>query len=97
MTSAAPAVPSAKRLGGRRALLFVVVLVIAALLNPDKTKHDAAIRQQVKKQSPVASLLGGGRLASWIADYHSLAIASYTTIDGDVVTIGAFGIAVALP
>jgi hypothetical protein len=75
----------------------MTVLAIAALLNPGKAKHDETIRQQVKQQSPIASLLGAGRLASWVADYHSIGIASYTTIDGDIVTIGAFGMVVQAP
>jgi hypothetical protein len=93
-SAAAPTVPTAIRSGLRDLLLLFAFLAIGVLANPDKAKHDQIIRQQVRNQSPIASIFGAGRLASWVADYHSIGIASYTTIDGKVVTMGAFGIVI---
>lgn len=89
-TPIGPSKPSSSR-----AIIFVLAIIaLAALSNPPKQRHDKVIREQVRKSHPVLSLFGGGRLASWVAGYHSVGIASYTTIDNEVVTFGAFGIVV---
>jgi hypothetical protein len=79
---------------GRDALVLVALLALALVLNPDKTRHDDAIRAEMARRSPIASFFGAGHLASWVAEYHSIGIASYTKIDGRIVTIGAFGIVI---
>ena len=93
-TTAAPVAAPAKPRSSASALVLLVLLGLLALTNPDKPKHDQAIQQTVKQRSPIASLFGAGRLASWAAEYHSVGIASYTTIDGQLATIGVFGIVV---
>lgn len=79
----------------RGTFIVVGLVALAVVSNPGKARHGAAIQSDMQKRHPVASLLGAGRLASAVADYHSLGVASYTTIDDKVATVGAFGFVVA--
>ena len=49
------------------------------------------IRQAVAERSPLAKLLGIGAVTAFVSTYHPLGVASYTTVNGRVVSIGAFG------
>lgn len=76
-----------------------MVLIGAALvaglgfvLNPSPETHRAQIRSTVGERSPIAGALGLGALAAFITTYHSLGVASYTTVNGRTVSVGAFGI-----
>jgi hypothetical protein len=71
------------------AALFVVATAFAT--NPRPDRHAEAIRAAVKAERPIAGALGLGHLEAYRADYHDLGVASYTTIDGEVRSIGAFG------
>ena len=42
-------------------------------------------------RSPLAGALGLGALAAFTSVYHPLGVASYTTVNDRVVSIGAFG------
>lgn len=72
-------------------IALLIILLLAALSNPGKARHDAAVREKVAAQSPVASLFGVGRLTTWVSQYHSLGVVSYTTLDGKLISVGAFG------
>lgn len=76
----------------RNAIVVVVILLAAVALNPSKQRHDDALRKKVADQSPIAGMLGLGRIMSWTTSYHSLGIASYTTSDDRVISVGALGI-----
>lgn len=79
----------------RNIAIGIAILTVAAFfLNPDEQEHDSALRGGIARKAPVASLLGGGRVASWLSTYHDLGVASYTEIDGRVRTMGALGIVV---
>lgn len=76
----------------RTAVIFVAAVVAAFVLNPDEARHDRAIRDDVASRSSVASVLGGGRVMGWLTRYRSVGVASYTEVDGKVVSVGAFGL-----
>lgn len=80
-----------------RFLLRLVVVLLAlvgaaSLLNPSPDAHRAKLKSAVAERSALASLLRLGDLTAFASRYHSLVVASYTTLDDDVLTVGAFGI-----
>lgn len=76
----------------RDALLIIIALaVLAAAFNPPPEKHREKIRQAVAERSQIASVLGLGHLTSFVSRYHNLGVASYTTVDDKVTSVGAFG------
>jgi hypothetical protein len=78
----------------RFVVIAVAVLVLVATAfatNPRPDRHAEAIRTAVKAERPIAGALGLGHLEAYRADYRDLGVASYTTIAGEVRSIGAFG------
>ena len=67
------------------------VAVGAAVFNPTPEQHRARIKQAVTERSPIAGALGVGALTAFVSSYHSIGVASYTTVDGKTVSVGAFG------
>ncbi|MBX3607750.1 MAG: hypothetical protein KF788_20925 [Piscinibacter sp.] len=63
----------------------------AFLLNPSAEQHRTRIKEAVAERSPLARALGLGALAAFTSNYHPLGVASYTTVNDRVVSIGAFG------
>ncbi|MCK6420509.1 MAG: hypothetical protein L6Q73_06330 [Aquabacterium sp.] len=63
----------------------------AAVFNPTPEQHRARIKQAVTERSPIAGALGVGALTAFVSSYHSIGVASYTTVDGKTVSVGAFG------
>jgi hypothetical protein len=79
----------------RKALVSLVVLaglvVLAVVTNPSPEKHRAEIRETTAHRSPVAGVFGIGALTAFVSTYHPLGVASYTTVDDQIVSFGAFG------
>lgn len=73
-------------------LLAAGLTAAAFLLNPSPEQHRDKIRQSVRERSPLAGLLGVGALTAFASSYHSLGVASYTTVQDKTVSVGAFGI-----
>ena len=73
-------------------LVAAVVLVLAFVLNPSPERHRQRIQETLGERSPVVRALGLGALAAFASSYHSLGVASYTTLRDKTVSIGAFGI-----
>ncbi|MCB1930430.1 MAG: hypothetical protein KDH17_20635 [Rhodocyclaceae bacterium] len=73
------------------AALAVAVVAAALALNPSPETHRETISRALSSRSEIASLLRLGRVTAFFSEYHSLAVASYTTVNGEVVSIGAFG------
>ncbi|QID16192.1 hypothetical protein G3580_00255 [Nitrogeniibacter mangrovi] len=71
--------------------LLIVVAAAGVLLNPSPDKHRDAIRKDVAERSQVANLLQLGTITAFFSEYHSFGVGSYTTVNGKVVSIGAFG------
>lgn len=63
----------------------------AAVFNPTPEQHRARIKLAITERSPIAGALGVGALTAFVSSYHSIGVASYTTVDGKTVSVGAFG------
>jgi hypothetical protein len=74
------------------ALVAVIVLVLAFVLNPSPERHRQKIREVTGQRSPVARVLGLGAVAAFASTYHSLGIASYTTAGDRTLSVGALGL-----
>ena len=68
-----------------------IVVALAAALNPSAEKHRAKIKEEIANRSPMAGVLGLGALTAFTSTYHSLGVASYTTVSDRTASIGAFG------
>jgi hypothetical protein len=78
------------------AIVTAAVFVAAIALNPSADKHREKIRQATADRHPVAGALGLGALKAFVSSYHSLGVASYTTSDEQLLSVGAFGVVVVL-
>lgn len=67
------------------------VIALAFTLNPSPEKHREKIKQVIAERSQVERILGIGHLTSFVSQYHSLGVASYTTVNDKVTSTGAFG------
>jgi hypothetical protein len=73
------------------AAVAAAVTAAAFLLNPSAEQHRAKIKQVIAERSPIEAVLGVGALTAFTSKYHPLGIASYTTVNGETVSIGAMG------
>jgi hypothetical protein len=73
------------------AALGAAVLAAAVFLNPSPDRHREKIRASVAQRSPLAGALGVGALAAFVSTYHSLGVASYTTVKDKTLSIGVLG------
>lgn len=79
------------------AIIASALTAAAFLLNPSPEQHRDKIREVVADRSPIAGALGLGVLTAFTSTYHPLGVASYTTVNDRVVSVGAFGMVVVLP
>jgi hypothetical protein len=68
------------------------VVVLAFVFNPAPDKHRAKIKQAVAERSELQRVFGVGHLTAFASEYRSLGVASYTTINGDVTSVGVLGL-----
>jgi uncharacterized membrane protein YdcZ (DUF606 family) len=68
------------------------VVVLALALNPSPEQHRAKIKATLSERSLVAKTFGVGALTAFVSNYSSLGVASYTTVNGRTLSIGAFGV-----
>jgi hypothetical protein len=74
------------------AITVVAVLVaVAAVTNPSAERHRERIKTAIAERSPLAGVLGIGALTAFTSTYHPLGVASYATVNGRTVSVGAFG------
>jgi hypothetical protein len=73
------------------AVVAAAVTAAAFVFNPTPEQHREKIRQAVAERSPIAGALGIGSLTAFVSTYHPLGVASYTTVDGRAVSVGALG------
>jgi hypothetical protein len=71
--------------------VIAVLVAVAALTNPSAERHREQIKAAVAERSPLAGVLGIGALTAFTSTYHPLGIASYATVNGRTVSVGAFG------
>lgn len=74
------------------AVVAAAVTAAAFLLNPSPDKHHARIEAAIAERSPLSGALGLGALKAFTSEYHSLGVASYTTFDEHLLSLGAFGL-----
>ena len=70
---------------------LAVLVAAAALFNPSAERHRQQIQASVAERSPLAGVLGVGALAAFVSNYHSVGVASYTSIRGRTVSVGCMG------
>lgn len=63
----------------------------AFLLNPSAERHRSHIKESIAERSPLAGFLGVGALTAFASNYHSLGVASYTSIHDKTVSVGFLG------
>lgn len=67
------------------------VIALALALNPSPEKHRENIKRVIAERSQVERVLGIGHLTSFVSQYHSLGVGSYTTVNDKLTSAGAFG------
>jgi len=72
-------------------LAIVGLVAIAFVLNPSADKHRKVIKETIAERSQVDKVFGVGQLTAFASKYHNLFIVSYTTVDGDVQSVGMLG------
>jgi len=70
---------------------IAAVIALAFVLNPSADKHREKIKEVIAERSQLERLLGIGQLTSFASRYHSFGLASYTTVNDTVTSVGAFG------
>ncbi len=84
----------------KRALIWVIVLgalvAVAAATNPAPEAHRERIREVLAERSLLAKVLGISAMTAFASAYHPLIVASYTTVNGRVISVGAFGMVLVL-
>jgi hypothetical protein len=73
------------------ALAAAALVALAFVLNPTPEQHRAKIRAAISERSAFAKAFGVGALTAFVSTYSSLGVASYATVNGRTVSIGAFG------
>lgn len=73
-------------------LIILAAMALAVVLNPSPERHRDEIREAVASRSPVAGVLGLGKLMALSSTYHSVGVASYTTAGNRTLSVGAFGL-----
>ncbi|MDH4060783.1 MAG: hypothetical protein OEU94_08220 [Aquincola sp.] len=73
------------------ALVAAALTAAAFMLNPTPEAHRAKIKEAIAERSPLAAALGLGALTAFTSTYHALGVASYTTVNERVASIGALG------
>lgn len=72
-------------------IAVAIAIALAFALNPSAEKHRDKIKTAIAERSQVERVLGIGQLTSFVSQYHSLGVASYTTVNDKVTSIGVFG------
>ena len=67
------------------------IVALAFVLNPSPDQHRAKIKEAIAERNQLAGMLGLGALAAMASAYHPLGVASYTTVNDRVVSVGALG------
>lgn len=75
-----------------KAAAITGAIVLAAIaLNPSAQRHRDRIKAAVAERSPLAGILGVGALTAFASNYHSVGVASYTSIQDKTVSVGLLG------
>lgn len=72
-------------------LILVAVVVAAFATNPSADQHRDSIKRAVAERSQLQSVLGVGHITAFASSYHSVGLASYSTVNDKVLTVGLLG------
>jgi hypothetical protein len=72
-------------------LIAAAIVVLAAITNPSPEKHREKIEELVSQRSLLQRTLGVGKFMAFASTYHSLGVASYTTVNEKTTSIGFLG------
>ena len=72
-------------------LVLAIAVVGAFALNPSAEQHREKIKSVIAERSPLEGMLGLGQITSLVSKYHSLGVASYTTVGEKTASVGALG------
>ena len=64
---------------------------LLGVLNPSPDQHRAKIKEAIAERNQLAGMFGLGTLAAMASTYHPLGVASYTTVNDRVISVGALG------
>jgi len=73
-------------------LIILATVVLGSVLNPGPEAHREKLKAEIADRSQLAGLLGINKLAAVASTYHTLGLASYSTLNDRVVSYGAYGI-----
>lgn len=73
------------------ALFGGAIVALAFVLNPSPDQHRAKIKEAIAERNQLAGMFGLGALAAMASTYHPLGVASYTTVNDRVISVGALG------
>jgi len=69
----------------------VLTVVLAIALNPSAERHRDKIKESMAERSKIAAVLQLGSLKAFVSNYHTLGVASYTTINDKMQSFGLLG------
>ncbi|MEJ5989953.1 hypothetical protein WG902_08145 [Ramlibacter sp. PS3R-8] len=72
--------------------VLAVVLLVAFATNPSPDRHRVKLREAAGDRNPLARVPGVGVMTELSTGYHSLGVASYTTVGNRIVSWGVFGV-----
>jgi len=73
-------------------LLIVIALVLLSfVLNPSADRHRTKIKEVIAERSRLEKALGVGQMTAFASKYHSIGVASYTTVNDKVQSVGVLG------
>ncbi len=77
-------------------IVLSVIAVAAALLNPSAEAHRNRMKEAIAERSQLEKVLGVGALTAFASRYHSLGVASYTTVNEKLTSVGALGFVIVM-
>ncbi|MGZ3158566.1 MAG: hypothetical protein ACXU7D_00610 [Burkholderiaceae bacterium] len=73
-------------------LIIAAVIILALILNPSPEKHREKIKDLVGERSLLDRTFRVGQFIAFASTYHSLGVASYTTVNERITSIGFMGL-----
>lgn len=68
------------------------IVVLGFVLNPSAEKHRDKIKSAVSERSQMERAFGVGQVIAFASRYHTLGVASYTTVSDKVTSVGMMGL-----
>jgi hypothetical protein len=73
-------------------IIAVAIIALALVLNPSPEKHREKIKDLVAERSLLDRTFHVGQFIAFASTYHSLGVASYTTVNDRTTSIGILGL-----